>query len=77
MFSDYLKIDEDGIKFEIERFVLSPGSYNLNIYSEVEGEVADWLKNVYSFDIVETDFYSTGRKIPNGQGYVFLDYKIV
>ena len=77
MFDDFLNIDQNGITFEVNKFVLIPGSYTLNIYSEVEGEVADWLENVYSFEIIESDFYLTGRKIPKGQGYVFLDYKII
>ncbi len=68
MFFDYINDLEGGITFEIDRFLLSPGSYTLNIYSEVEGEVADWLENVYSFEIAESDFYLTGKKIPNGQG---------
>ncbi|MBS1737225.1 MAG: ABC transporter ATP-binding protein, partial [Bacteroidetes bacterium] len=76
MFSDYLNIDEEGITFTIEKLPLMPGSYNVNLYCETDGEVADWLGNVFAFDIAESDFYKTGRKVPAGQGYVFLDYQI-
>jgi lipopolysaccharide transport system ATP-binding protein len=76
MFDDYLNVHEDGITFEVTKFSLIPGAYTLNIYSEIDAEVSDWLENVYSFEIAESDFYSTGRRIPTGQGYVFLDYKV-
>ena len=77
MFSDYININDDGIIFEIQKLSLVPGSYTLNIYTEVDAEVSDWLENVYSFEIAESDFYSTGRKIPNEQGYLFLDYQVL
>jgi lipopolysaccharide transport system ATP-binding protein len=76
VFGDYINAENECIVFEIDRFLLSPGSYTLNIYSEVEGEIADWLENVYSFEVAESDFYKTGKKIPSGQGYLFLDYKV-
>ena len=77
MFDDYINGLNEEITFEIDKFLLSPGSYTLNIYSEVDGLAADWLENVFSFEIAESDFYLTGKKIPKGQGYLFLDYKIL
>jgi lipopolysaccharide transport system ATP-binding protein len=77
IFGDYINSLNDSIVFAVDRFLLSPGSYTLNIYCEVEGEVADWLENVYSFEVAESDFYNTGKKIPAGQGYLFLDYKVL
>ncbi|MDQ2719730.1 MAG: ABC transporter ATP-binding protein [Bacteroidota bacterium] len=75
IFDDFINVSEEGLMFQINKLSLAPGSYTLNIFCEVEGEVADWLENVYSFEIAESDFYSTGKKIPAGQGYLFMDYK--
>lgn len=75
MFSDSLNLDNEEVAFRIPKLPLVPGSYNVNLYCEVEGEVADWLENVFAFDVVESDYYQTGKKIPPGQGFIFLDYQ--
>jgi len=75
MYSDYLNLDEGQVTFQIERLALIPGTYNANLYCEVDGEVADWLGNVFAFEVVESDFYKSGRKIPQGQGLIVLDYQ--
>ena len=75
MFSDYININEKGISFQIDKLPLVPGSYNMNLYCEVEGAVADWLENVFAFEVMESDYYETGRKVPPGQGFVYLDYQ--
>lgn len=76
MFGDYLDLSNGEICFQIAKFSLAPGSYNINIYSEIDGEVSDWLQNVFAFEIIESDYYSSGRKVPKGQGNLFLDYEV-
>ncbi len=63
------------LAFEIGRLSLTPGYYNLNIYCEVNGVATDWIENIYQFEVEESDYYSTGRIIPKGQGYTMLDFK--
>ncbi|QMU27559.1 ABC transporter ATP-binding protein [Adhaeribacter radiodurans] len=65
------------LMFEIEKVVLTPGIYNINVFCNIENEVADWIENVYSFEVVESDYYLTGRTVPRGQGYLVLDYKTI
>lgn len=77
MYSDYIDLSGSEISFVIEKLSLMPGSYNVNLYSEIEGEVTDWLSNVFAFDVVESDFYESGRKVPSGQGFILLDYQTI
>lgn len=73
---DYLDLSDNSLSFMIKRLPLVPGHYTLNLYCEIENDVSDWIENVYSFEIAESDFYSNGKKIPKGQGYLYLDYKV-
>jgi lipopolysaccharide transport system ATP-binding protein len=75
MFVDTFDFSNGKLAFNIKRLSLVPGNYNINIFCKVEDSIADWVENVFSFDIIESDFYLTGRKIPAGQGYIFLDYE--
>jgi lipopolysaccharide transport system ATP-binding protein len=75
MFTDVVDLSRNSVTFSINRLTLVPGNYNINIFCKAGDEILDWIENVFSFDIVESDFYLTGRKIPNGQGHVFLEYK--
>jgi lipopolysaccharide transport system ATP-binding protein len=62
------------IVFIINAFPLAPGDYNCNLFSQVNSETADWLKNVMPFKVIEKDYYGTGKSIPPNQGDILLDY---
>lgn len=78
--STYIYTDTIGdsgvVKFEISQLCLSQGSYNVNIYSELNGSVADWVQNVSMLNVVFHDFYRTGRVSLDGQGSLITNYKI-
>lgn len=77
IFQDHIYMGKSNeILFEVEKLSLMPGFYTLTLYCEVEGDVSDWIENVYSFEVSDSNYYSTGRTVPNGQGYFLLDYKI-
>jgi lipopolysaccharide transport system ATP-binding protein len=42
----------------------------------VNNEVSDWIQNAFSFEVTEGDYYGTGRKIPNNQSKVLMDFKV-
>lgn len=59
----------DGVlKCTIPKLPLSPGIYMLNIYSEVNGILADWVREAYQLTITEGDYYGTGKIPPNSHG---------
>lgn len=65
------------IKFYIYNFPLAPGSYNCNLYCEINNEVADWITEVLEFTVSERDYYNTGKIVPPKQGNVLLNFKVV
>jgi lipopolysaccharide transport system ATP-binding protein len=50
----------------IPKLPLSQNQYLLSLFFEVNREVEDWLINAIEFDVVDGDFYGTGRLYPEG-----------
>jgi lipopolysaccharide transport system ATP-binding protein len=55
---------------ELPDLLLLPGRYSLNIYIEVNGVLADWVRDAMYFDVFESDVYGTGRLPPATHGRV-------
>lgn len=70
-------LGESKLQFVVKNCPLSPGSYTCNIYSEINNNTADWLVNVMPFNVVEKDYYLTGRIVPPNQGNILLNYSMV
>ena len=65
------------IRFLVKNCPLSPGSYTCNIFCEINGNTSDWLVNVMPFNVVEKDYYRTGRIVPPNQGNILLNYSLL
>ena len=76
IFSDKANIHNGTIKFHIPHINLQQGTYNINLYSTVDDNVADWIQNVAKLQIEPFDYYHTGRDIPANQGQFIIDYSI-
>jgi lipopolysaccharide transport system ATP-binding protein len=59
----------------IPRMALVPGRYRLTIYSAINDDIVDWIKNAATFDVESGDFYGTGRLPPPGQGMFLTDFR--
>lgn len=70
-------LGESKLQFVVKNCPLSPGSYTCNVYSEINNNTADWLVNVMPFNVVEKDYYLTGRIVPPNQGNILLNYSMV
>ena len=68
--------DSDTIVFNIDRLTLNAGLYYITTYIEVEGTVADWIQNVYSFEVYEGDFYGSGKIVPAAQSKIVMDFSV-
>lgn len=55
---------------------LNSGSYYATIYLAVNDEVADLIENAFTFDVEEGDFYNIGKKVPNSQSNLNVDFDI-
>lgn len=79
MFSDRIDESCNMIQFKIPKLMLNQGVYNVNLYSEVNGELADWIQNVAQIEMNFQDFFGTGRKLPEDlstTGGCFVDFSL-
>jgi lipopolysaccharide transport system ATP-binding protein len=56
------------------RVNLRAGTYRSNLYCEVNGEVGDWVQDAFQLEVLDGNFYGTGRLPPAGQGDVLVDH---
>jgi lipopolysaccharide transport system ATP-binding protein len=61
----------------IPRLPFEPGSYRLNCFSAVNGDVADWVMHAGVMDVEPGDFFGTGRMNEEGQGHFLVDHQWV
>jgi lipopolysaccharide transport system ATP-binding protein len=77
IFIDKIKTSSNTISFKIPQLLLNEGTYNINLSCDANNELADWVTNVAKLHIVFKDFYKTGRKIPESQGYVITNFELL
>jgi lipopolysaccharide transport system ATP-binding protein len=58
----------------IPRTGLYPGTYSVNLFATVGGEVADYVLDAARVEVMEGDFFGTGRLPPPGHGPVLIDH---
>ena len=76
MFLDKIDTSKRYVQFNIPHLPLNDGVYNINLYSEVNHELADWIQNVSKLKVNYHDFYGNGRTMPAGQVPIVLDYNL-
>lgn len=63
------------LEFKIDKLQLAPGKYSLTLFAaESTDEIADWVKDAFSFVVESSDYYKSGKMIPADQGDFLLDY---
>lgn len=65
----------NSIRISIKKLPLMPGQYDVTIFSNVNGVLADWIQKAFSFVVDSGDFYNTGRLIPAGQGSFLVEHR--
>jgi lipopolysaccharide transport system ATP-binding protein len=58
-----------------ERLPLLPGTYTVNLYSTVNGVLADWVLEAARIHVAEGDYYGTGKLPPKGYGSVAVNHE--
>lgn len=56
------------IRCQIPKFPFSQGVYRINLYCEVNSELADWIQEAASITVTDGDFYGTGKNVPSSHG---------
>lgn len=55
---------------------LNAGNYYATIYIAVNDEVSDLIENAFAFEVEEGDFFNIGKKVPNIQSSINVDFDI-
>ncbi len=58
----------------ISKMTLQPGQYGINVFSTVDGDIADWIQNAASILVEASDFYGTGKLPPADQGPYIMEH---
>lgn len=65
--TDPIDLPQKGtLKCTIPRLPLSQNQYLLSLFLESNREVEDWIQNAIELDVIDGDFYHTGRLYPEG-----------
>jgi len=56
----------------IPKFPLVAGVYDINLYAEHNGEVLDWVGTAAQIEVMEGDFFGTGKLPPRSYGSTVL-----
>ncbi len=51
-----------------------PGSYSVNLYTTVNGILADWVIDAARIDVAEGDYFGSGKLPPQGYGAVTVPH---
>lgn len=78
MYEEKIKKGTESVTFFLKHIFLPEGSYNLNLYAGTSMGISDYLLNVSKFDVLNTDFYGTGRIMPSSNtiGYYVSDFTV-
>ncbi len=76
MYTDKIDTKNCMVEFHIPKLLLNEGSYNINLFSQENGDIADWIRNVAKINVIFNDFYEKGRTIPAQQGNFITDFTI-
>ena len=77
LYSDVVSTSVGCVRFQIPKLLLAEGSYNVNLFAMADGEICDWVTNVARIEVEMHDFYKTGRIIPERQGYLVMEFKVI
>lgn len=58
----------------IRRLPLAAGHYTVSVFCQIDGVTADWVQHAAVLDVVEGDFFKTGRTPSQAHGSIYVDH---
>ena len=76
MTGEDINIQENGgrIICEIPHFPLTRGIYSINLYAELNGTMADWVKNAIKLHVESGDYFGSGHLPPSTHAKVLVSH---
>ena len=65
---------EINVDVTFEKLQMIPGSYTITLYSRVNEDVADWVKEALPLEVLSGDYYGTGKLPPSHLGGFLANY---
>ena len=62
------------IELSIPNFPLNSGRFSMTLFATVSGDIVDWIRNGYYFDVEAGDFFKSGKKTIERQGYFLVNH---
>jgi lipopolysaccharide transport system ATP-binding protein len=59
----------------ITKLNIKSGRYFCSLFCSVNGDVVDWISDAFTLDVVDGDYYGTGKLLGSSQGVVLIDHK--
>lgn len=65
------------IILSVKKIPFMPGNYKFTLFCKYKGEIADWVNNAFQFDVVEGDFYNTGKLNQENWGSFLVQHQFI
>jgi lipopolysaccharide transport system ATP-binding protein len=65
---------DDELVCEIPRVHLAPGRYRLELWLQSATELQDWITDSGMLDVIDGNFFGTGRALPDGYQMALMDF---
>lgn len=62
--------------FKIDKLILNQGGYYISTDIYVDRRRADWLQNAIYFEVMDGDYYNTGRNVPVEESKLYIDFDV-
>jgi lipopolysaccharide transport system ATP-binding protein len=59
---------------DIPRVHLAPGTYRIELWLQSMGQLQDWVSNAGTVDVVDGNFFGTGRPLDEGYQLAVMDF---
>ncbi|MDZ7339516.1 MAG: ABC transporter ATP-binding protein, partial [candidate division KSB1 bacterium] len=74
--TDLVNLPTNGIvRCRVPKLPLPPGRFRVNLHCEVNGMVADWVRDALILDVVEGDFFGSGRLPSRERGDLLVEHE--
>ncbi|HEY1579283.1 MAG TPA: ABC transporter ATP-binding protein [Terracidiphilus sp.] len=67
----------NSLRVVIPKMPLMPGRYRVQIYSTINGTVADWIKDAAAFDVEIGDYFGSGHLPAHNEAMLLFDHRYV
>jgi len=62
--------------FKIDKLTLNQGGYYISTDIYVDRRRADWLQSAIYFEVMDGDYYNTGRNVPVEESKIYMDFDV-